>query len=128
MCRIDETTPKKRLLLSLRLESLSTKSPPASLPLFHAFLRLPDFLASAAHFRPEVSRKVRATREQEQGKLKKVSDAEAEEERRLAAEKFKKEERERKMRGMTAEEQRKFLEKENQRNLKKSQKKSTRKG
>ena len=126
--RIDETAPKKRLLLSLRLENMSSKNPPPSLPLFHAFLRLPDYLASAAHFRPEVSRKIRAIREQEQSKLKKISDAEAEEERKLTAEKLKKEERERKMRGMTAEEQRKFLEKENQRSRKKSEKKMSRKG
>ena len=126
--RIDETAPKKRLILSLRLQTPTAKHPPTTIPLFSAFLRLPDHLASAAHFRPEVMRKIRAIREQEQSKLKKISDAEAEADRRLATEKLKKEERERKMRGMTAEEQRKFLDKEANRDRKRSEKRMTRRG
>jgi len=123
---LDEMQQKKRMSLSLRLPSdgnyLST------LPIFQAFLRLPDHLASQAHFRPEVMRKVNAIRDQEKGKLKKISDKEAEEERLKMTDKLKKDERDRKMKGMSAEEQRKFLEKESERNRKKQEKRMTRKG
>ncbi|KAK4946944.1 hypothetical protein LTR10_014086 [Elasticomyces elasticus] len=123
---LNETTPKKRLNLCLRLPSdgdyLST------LPIFQSFLRLPDFLVSSAKLRPEVLRKINAIREEEKSKLKRVSDREAEEERLKQLDKMKKEERDRKMRGMTAEEQRKFLDRESEKNRKKQEKKMTRRG
>ncbi|EXJ95401.1 hypothetical protein A1O1_00522 [Capronia coronata CBS 617.96] len=121
---LGETTPKKRLHLSLKLPSDGNYLP--TLPLFQAFLRLPDFLVAQAHFRPEVLKKVHAIREAEKAKLKKISDKEAEEERLKALEKMKKEERDRKMKGMSAEEQRKFLERENEKQRKKAEKKMTR--
>jgi Protein of unknown function (DUF1682) len=124
--KLEEAIPRKRLYLCTHVPSGSDYS--ATLPLFHAFLRLPDHLAQSAHFRPEVLRKLNQTREAEIKKLKRVSDEEAEEERKRLAEKVKKEERDRKMRGMTAEEQRKFLEKESDRKRKKDEKKMTRKG
>lgn len=114
--KLEEAVPKKRLYLSTRTPSESDFS--TTLPLFQAFLRLPDHLVQNAHFRPEVLRKLSQTREGEIKKLKRVSDEEAEEERKRVAEKVKKEERDRKMRGMTAEEQRKFLEKESDRKRK----------
>ena len=124
--KLEEAISRKRL-------NLCTKVPPGSdysstLPLFQAFLRLPDHLAQNAHFRPEVLRKLNQTREAEIKKLKRVSDEEGEDERKRLAEKVKKEERDRKMRGMTAEEQRKFLEKESDRKRKKDEKRMTRKG
>lgn len=122
-----EMIPKKRLHLSIKLPS-SDAGYAATLPLFHAFLRLPDQLVSTAHFRPEVIRKVKEAREQETKKVKKVGDEEKEDERRKQAEKIKKEERERKMRGMSAEDQRKFLEKEAELKRKRGEKKMTRKG
>ncbi|KIX05857.1 uncharacterized protein Z518_03830 [Rhinocladiella mackenziei CBS 650.93] len=123
---LTETTPKKRLHISLRLPSDGNYLP--TLPIFQAFLRLPDFLVSSGKLRPEVLKKVHATREVEKGKLKKISDKEAEEERLRALDKMKKEERDRKMRGMSAEEQRKFLERENEKQRKKAEKKMTRRG
>jgi len=123
---LNETIPKKRLHLSMKLPPNGDYS--STLPLFQAFLRLPDHLASSAHFRPEVRRKITATREAEMKKLKKVSDEEAEEERRKVSEKMKKDERDRKMKGLSAEEQRKFLEKEAERGRKKQEKKMSRKG
>jgi len=123
---LNETIPKKRIHLSLRLPSDGNYLP--TLPLFQAFVRLPDFLAASAHFRPEVKRKVTTIRESEKAKLKKVSDKEAEEERLRTLDKLKKEERDRKMKGMSAEEQRKFLERENEKARKKQGKKMTRKG
>jgi signal transduction histidine kinase len=124
--KLDEAAPRKRLYLCMKVPPGSDYSD--TLPLFQAFLRLPDHLAQNAHFRPEVLKKLNQTREAEIKKLKRVGDEEAEEERKRLAEKVKKEERDRKMRGMTAEEQRKFLEKESDRKRRKDEKKMTRKG
>ena len=91
------------------------------------FLRLPDFLAQNAHFRPEVTRKIRSVREEEQKKLRKLSEEEKAEERRLEGEKKKKQMRESKLNNMSAEDQRDFLEKERKRSGKKQEKKMSRK-
>jgi len=122
---LDETTPKKRIHISIKIPRNGDYTP--TLPLFATFLRLPDHLAQSAHFRPEVLKKINATREAEQKKLKKVADEEIEEERKKLSEKAKKDERDRRMKGMSAEEQRKFLEKEKERERKKSEKKMARK-
>ncbi|KAJ5090210.1 hypothetical protein N7532_008894 [Penicillium argentinense] len=122
--KIEETTPKKRMQLSVNLASDYA----STLPLFNQFLRLTDRLVQVAHWRGEVMRKVRNTREEEIKKLRRVEEEEKAEERKLAAEKVKKEERERILRGMTAEEQRKFLERESQKGQRKSMKKYSRKG
>ena len=124
--KLEEAVPKKRLYLSTKVPSGSDYS--STLPLFQSFLRLPDHLAQNAHFRPEVLRKLNQTRENEVKKLKRVSDEEAEEERKRLAEKVKNVYRDRKMRGMTAEDQRKFLEKESERKRKRDEKRMTRKG
>ena len=84
-------------------------------------------LAASAHFRPEVSRKIRSTREDEQRKLRKQSDEERAEERRLEGEKKKRETRDARLKGMSAEEQRDFLDKERRRSGKKQEKKMSRK-
>ena len=88
---LDETTPKKRIHISLRLPSDGNYA--STLPIFQAFLRMPDLLVGSAHFRTEVMRKIKATRDSEKAKLKKVSDQEAEEERREQLDKMKKEEK-----------------------------------
>lgn len=98
-----------------------------TLPIFTYFLRLTDLLAQNAHFRPEVTRKIRSVREEEQKKLRKLSDEEKAEERRLEGEKKKKEMRDNKLKGMSAEDQRDFLEKERKRSGKKQEKKMSRK-
>lgn len=120
---LNEIVPKKRVQLSM---ALSTS--PASLALFTYFLRLPDFLVTHAHFRPEAMRKVRATREEEIRKIRKIDDDEKAEERRNASDKLKKEERDRKLSKMTDQEQKKFLEKEREKAQKKNTKKQTMKG
>lgn len=122
-----ETAPKKRLHLTLLLPS-SDANYIHTLPLFASFLRLPDLLASSGKLRPEVVRKITATRDVERSKLQRISDREAEEERLKNVDKMKKEERDRKMKGMSAEEQRKFLERENEKQRKKMEKKMTRRG
>ena len=123
---LDETTPKKRIHLSLKLPSDENYA--STLPIFQVFLRLPDLLVGSAHFRPEVMRKINATRESEKGKLKKLADKETEEERMKQLDKMKKEERDRKMKGMSAEEQRKYLEREAEKTRKKQEKKMSRRG
>ncbi|KAJ5272762.1 hypothetical protein N7478_007887 [Penicillium angulare] len=124
--KIDETIPKKRVQLSVNLSSSSDYS--ATLPLFNQFLRFGDKLVAAAHFRGEVLRKVRNVRDEEIKKLRRVEEEEKAEDRKIAAEKIKKDERERILRGMTAEEQRKYLDRESQKEQRKNQKRMTRRG
>lgn len=123
--RIEETTPRKRIQLSLNLSA--GKGYSSTMPLFVQFLRMTDRLVASAHFRPEVMRKVRGAREEEIRKLRRADEEEKAEERKLAAEKIKKEERERILRGMSAEEQRKYLEREREKEQRRSQKKYTKK-
>jgi len=127
--RLNDTEPKKRLSLSMRIPSGSQASAyEPTLPIFSYFLRLPDLLAKDAHFRPEVRRKIQATREDEQKKLRKASDDEKADERRLESEKKKKEMRDNRLKGMSADEQRKFLEDERKRGTKRQEKKMSKKG
>jgi hypothetical protein len=95
------------------------------LPLFEYFIRLPDFLVQHAHFRPEVMRKVRSTREDMIRKLQKADEEEKAEERALEREKLKKLKRDSDLKGLDAKAQKKYLEKEKDREMKKSQKKQT---
>lgn len=99
----------------------------STLPLFNYFIRLPDQLASAK-FRSEALRRAKSTREDEARKLRKVDDDEKAEERRLKGDKEKREKRDTQLKGMNADEQRKFLEKERERDNKRLQKKRTTKG
>ncbi len=59
--RLDDATPRKRI--SLRYHLPSDDNYAALLPLFSYYLRLTDQLVQAAHFRPEVLRKIRTARE-----------------------------------------------------------------
>ncbi|KAB8446228.1 hypothetical protein FH972_025210 [Carpinus fangiana] len=101
--RLQDTVPKKRVSLSLRLPAGDAHAD--SRALFTYFLRLPDLLAAGAHFRPEALRRVRATRDDEVKKLRRADEDERAEERRVKLEKDKKEERDRKLKGMSADEQ-----------------------
>lgn len=119
---LEQTTPKKRISLKISLPS-DDKSAAAIPVLLSAFIRLVDHLVATAHFRPEVLRKVKSAREDEIRKLQKVADEEKSEERMLKRDEEKKSERERKLRGMTADEQKKFLEKEREKEGKRAMKK-----
>lgn len=126
ICRLNETVPKKRVSLAMRLPSGSSASSyEPTIPLFQYFLRMTDQMVKDAHFRPEVMKRVRATRDDEIRKIKKLDEDERREEYKASEDKRKKEERDRKLKGMTAEEQRKFLDKEREREGKKAQKKRT---
>ena len=111
---LDDLIPKKRVTLTLKLNSN-----PNTTPLFSYFLRLPDQLVSTAHFRPEVTRRVRLTREEEQKKIRKLIEAEGAEDRKALTDKAKKEQRDRKLKGMTADEQKRFLAREKEKEQRK---------
>lgn len=123
---VDEAQARKRIHMCYRLPSDNDYA--KVLPLFQAFVRFIDHLAANGHFRPEVMKKIRQLRETESSKLKKVAEKEKEEDRLQQMEKLKKEERDRKLRGMTAEESRKFLAAEEAKQRRKSTKKMTMKG
>jgi hypothetical protein len=121
--RLDETTPRKRINLSLKLDPSGTYT--STLPLFTSFLRLPDYLASSAHFRPEALRRIKQTRQEQIDKIRKLEDEEKAEERKLQGDKAKKEKRDQMLSGMSAEAQRKYLEKERERETKRREKRKT---
>lgn len=118
---LDDTKPKKRINLSLKISS----SYDATLPLFTLFLRLPDHLATSAHFRPEALRRIKQTRDEQINKIRKAEDDEKAEERKLALDKQKRELRDQKLGRLSAEEQRKYLEKEREKDSRKKMKRST---
>ncbi|KAI9846394.1 MAG: hypothetical protein M1837_003985 [Sclerophora amabilis] len=122
--KLNETVPKKRIYLSYRLTDPSSDEH-STLPLFSYFLRLPDRLVASAHFRPEVMRKVRQIREDQIRKLQKTDEGEKAEERALKRDRDRKEKRDATLKGLSAEEQRKFLDKEREKELKKGQKRMT---
>ncbi|KAH3919394.1 hypothetical protein HBI56_026170 [Parastagonospora nodorum] len=118
---LDDTKPKKRINLSLKLASDYT----STMPLFNYFLRLPDHLATAAHFRPEALRRIKQTRDEQIAKIRKVDEEEKAEERKIAADKLKREQRDAKLGRLSADEQRKYLEKEREKDSRKKMKRST---
>lgn len=98
------------------------------LPIFQYFIRLTDTLVQGAHFRPEVLRKVKTTRDDMIKKLQKAVEDEKVEERGLEREKAKKLKRDLELKALDAKGQKKYLEKETIREMKKSQKKQTQRG
>ena len=122
MTRIDETIPKKRIYLSLKLPSANYDT---IQPIFSYFLRITDQLVDSAHFRPEVMRKVKATREEAIRRIQKVEEDEKNEERALDREKTKKLKRDMALKGLDAKAQKKYLEKEREKELRKGQKRAT---
>ena len=95
------------------------------IPLFEYFVRLADLLVEKAHFRPELARKIRATREGAIRKLQKAAEEEVYEERNLEREKAKKVKRDLELSALDAKGQKKYLEKEKEREMKKTQKRMT---
>ncbi|KAF2867436.1 hypothetical protein BDV95DRAFT_502830 [Massariosphaeria phaeospora] len=124
--KLDETVPRKRINLSMRFPSGDDYT--STLPLFHYFVRMHDHLASACHFRPEALRRIKATREDQIAKIRRLDDDEKAEERKLLGDKAKKEKRDAMLGRMSADEQRKYLDKERERDTKRKEKKRTVKG
>jgi hypothetical protein len=119
-----ETVPRKRISLTIKLPSNKVDYV-KTIPLFANFLRLPDFLVQTAKFRPEVLRKVKQVRDAQINKIKKENDDAEAEERKIQQDKDKKEKREQLLKSMSAPEQKKFLEKEREKETRRSQKKRT---
>ncbi|RFU79058.1 hypothetical protein TARUN_3187 [Trichoderma arundinaceum] len=124
--RLEETAPRKRIFLKYRLPSNNNYD--QFLPLFEQFLRIPDALVKDAHFRPEVLKRVRATREAMIAQIKKAIEDEKNEERAIEKEKAKKAKRDADLKGLDAKAQKKYLEKEKEKELRKSQKRMTMRG
>lgn len=124
--KLDEATPRKRIFLKYRLPSGSNYD--SLVPIFSYYLRLPDFLVQNARFRPEVLKKVRATREAMISQIKKVADEEKAEDRLWEKEKAKKAKRDAELKGLDAKAQKKYLEKEKEKEQRRSQKKMTMRG
>ncbi|KAI0127758.1 hypothetical protein BJ170DRAFT_683589 [Xylariales sp. AK1849] len=124
--KIEETTPRKRLYLRYRLPS--NNSYDNLLPLFTAFLRLSDHLASSAHFRPEVLRKIRSVRDETIKQIQKAGEEEKAEERALERDKVRKAKRDAELNALDAKAQKKYLDKEKEKQMRKASKKSTTRG
>ncbi|KAI9883790.1 MAG: hypothetical protein M1823_004421 [Watsoniomyces obsoletus] len=125
--KLEDIVPKKRVELALRLPS-SPSGYQSSNALFAYFLRIPDQLVSSAHFRPEVTRKIRQTRDEHINRLQRAEEEEKAGERQSKRDKERKEKREATLKGLSAEEQRKFLERERDKSMRKTQKKMTQRG
>ncbi|KAI1153052.1 hypothetical protein F4825DRAFT_282707 [Nemania diffusa] len=123
---LEEAVPRKRIFLRYRLPS--SNSYEDLLPLFSYFVRLPDQLASAAHFRAEVLRKVKSVREENIKQIQKVAEEEKAEERALERDKSRKAKRDAELNALDAKAQKKYLEKEKEKELRKAAKKQTVRG
>ncbi|KAI1206558.1 DUF1682-domain-containing protein [Annulohypoxylon truncatum] len=121
--KMDETVPRKRLYLRYRLPSSNNYDDLA--PLLSYFVRISDHLASSAHFRPEVIRKVRAVRDENIKQIQKVAEEEKAEERQAERDRAKKAKRDAELNALDAKAQKKYLEREREKELRKSSKKQT---
>jgi len=118
---LEDLEPRKRLSMSVKLPSGSSVSSfDRTLPLLSHFIRLPDDLVSKGKFRAEVQRRLKNTREDELKRVKKIIDEEKADERKVEADKKKKQDREELLRNMTPAEQRKYLDKEREKSQRKS--------
>ncbi|TGJ80679.1 hypothetical protein E0Z10_g8090 [Xylaria hypoxylon] len=123
---LDEAAPRKRIFLRYRLPSSNNYD--NLLPLFSYFVRLPDYLASAAHFRNEVLRRVKNVREENIKQIQKGAEEEKAEERALERDKVRKAKRDAELNALDAKAQKKYLEKEKEKEMRKAAKKQTVRG
>lgn len=124
--RLEETTPRKRIFLKYRLPSDNNYEP--LLPLFRYFVRITDQLVKDAHFRPEVLRKVKSIRDETVKQIQKADVEEKSEERNFEREKAKKAKRDLELSQLDAKGQKKYLEREREKEMRKQQKKMTSRG
>jgi hypothetical protein len=123
LLRLDETTPRKRIFIKYRLPSDNNYEP--LVPIFKYFMRMSDHLVQAAHIRAEVLRKVKTTRDDIIKQIKKASESEKAEERTLEREKAKKAKRDQELSALDAKAQKKYLEKEREKEMRKGMKRQT---
>ncbi len=124
--RLDEAAPRKRLYLRYRLPS--SNSYENLTPLLSYFIRLSDHLAAAAHFRPEVLRKLRHVRDDLTKQIQKQAEEEKAEERAQERDKAKKAKRDAELNALDAKAQKRYLEKEKEKEIRKASKKQTVRG
>lgn len=98
------------------------------IPLFNVFIRFPDHLVATAHFRPEVMRKVKTIREETIKQIQKVDEESKAEERALERDRVRKAKRDADLNAMDAKTQKRFLEKEKEKQMRKASKKQTMRG
>ncbi|KAJ4141474.1 hypothetical protein NW768_000687 [Fusarium equiseti] len=120
---LEETAPRKRLFLKYSLPSNGIYD--TLLPLFSHYLQLPDLLVKVAHFRPEVSKKVRTIRENAIAEIKKSAESQRQEELLLEKEKARKAKRDAELKVLDAKAQKRYLEKEREKEMRKNQKRQT---
>ncbi|KAI1505529.1 DUF1682 domain protein [Biscogniauxia marginata] len=120
---LDEAVPRKRISLRYRLPSSNNYDD--ILPIFSYFLRIPDHLASSAHFRAEVLRKIKSVRDEQVKQIQKAVEEEKAEERALERDRLRKAKRDAELNAMDAKAQKKFLEKEKDKELRRSSRKQT---
>ncbi|KAG7111724.1 UPF0674 endoplasmic reticulum membrane protein C2G5.01 like [Verticillium longisporum] len=122
----EATTARKRVFLRYTIPSNNDFS--RVTPLFTQFLQLPDSLVAKAKFRPEILRKVNRVREEAVAQLKKEADAVVAEERNAERERVKKVKRDQELAGLDAKQQKRYLEKEREKETRKAAKKQTMRG
>ncbi|EEY22818.1 conserved hypothetical protein [Verticillium alfalfae VaMs.102] len=122
----EATTGRKRIFLRYTIPSNNDFS--TVTPLFTQFLQLPDSLVAKAKFRPEILRKVNRVREEAVAQLKKEADAVVAEERNAERERVKKVKRDQELAGLDAKQQKRYLEKEREKETRKAAKKQTMRG
>ncbi|KAI0200724.1 hypothetical protein F4808DRAFT_149990 [Astrocystis sublimbata] len=123
---LDEAVPRKRIFIRYHLPSSNDYE--SLLPLFSYFVRLPDQLASVAHFRTEVLRKVKSVREENIKQIQKLAEVEKAEERALDRDKVRKAKRDAELNALDAKAQKRYLEKEKEKEMRKAAKKQTMRG
>jgi hypothetical protein len=124
--RVQETTPRKRIFLRYRIPSSNNYD--NLVPLFAAFVRLSDHLASSGHFRAEVLRKVKSVRDEAVKQIQKAAEEEKAEERALEREKARKAKRDAELNALDAKAQKKYLDKEKEKQMRKANKRQTVRG
>ncbi len=120
---LNETSARKRIFLKYRLPSNNDYT--NLVPIFKHVLRLPDRLVQGARFRPEVLRKVKAARDAAVKQIQKADDESKAEERAQEREKAKRAKRDQELNALDAKAQKKYLEKEREKEMKRGMKKQT---
>ncbi|KAK9465737.1 hypothetical protein V1512DRAFT_265269 [Lipomyces arxii] len=122
---VEEFVPSKRGLLSLTMARTADEHAATS-RLVSSFLNTIDVAVAKAHWRSEVMRKLKATRDEEVRKLQKIADDEKAEEIANARAKEKKEQK-KGLAGLSAEDQKKASAKEREKEIRRMRGKQTRK-
>ncbi|KAH6693705.1 hypothetical protein F5X68DRAFT_199562 [Plectosphaerella plurivora] len=117
---------RKRVFLRYGLPSNNDYS--KLTPLFDYAVRLPDTLVSVGKLRPEITRKLNKVRDEQSSQLRKEADALVAEERAAERERAKKAKRDQELASLDAKAQKKFLDKEREKEQKKMAKKQTMRG